>query len=258
MEISLPTLKRLFARSRNQCAFSDCTARLIEDSGTVTGIICHIKARNEHGPRYDAAQTEGERCAYENLLILCARHSKVIDSEHERYTVEVLRIMKAQHEGLGPVEMTQEDARKAELLSKEYRSINIKAGGSVMVNSPGGIQARSVVIKQQNKKINMLPTEGSMASDLAKMAYVKHLIERYQEYAGQQPDREFKYAVIHTAIKKRFKDSWKFVPLHQFDNLVAFLQKKIDGTWLGRINRSKGIRNYSTYSEYRQQQGYEN
>ncbi len=257
MEIALTTLKRLFARSRNRCAFAGCTAPLVEDSGTVTCIICHIKARSERGPRYDPAQSEEERCAFDNLLLLCGRHSKVIDTEHERYTVEVLRAMKAQHEGSGPVEISQEDARKAELLLREYRSINITAGGAVMVNSPGGIQARNVVIKSQKKTIKMLPPEGSLAADLAKLSYVKHLIEQYQKFASQQPDREFKYVVIYMGIKKRFKVKWDLMPLHQFENLVAFLQKKIDGTMRGRMNRSKGTRNYSQYSEFRQQQGYE-
>jgi hypothetical protein len=256
MDLALTTLKRLFALSQNRCAFPGCTAPLIEDTGTVTGIICHIKARSERGPRYDPTQTEEERCAFDNLLLLCGRHSKLIDSEHHRYTVEVLRGMKAQQGGGGPVEISQDDARKAELLLKEYRSINISAGGPVMVNSPGGIQARSMVIKHQKKAVKILPPEGSLASDLAKFSYVKHLIKRYQEFAKDQAGRDFKYAVIYKAIERRYKTKWDLVPLHLFEDYVAFLQGKIDGTMLGRINRGKGSRNYSEYSEFRQQQGY--
>lgn len=85
MDLALTTVKRLFALSQNRCAFPGCTAPLIEDTGTVTGIICHIKARSERGPRYDANQTEEERYAFDNLLLMCGRHSKLIDSEHQLY-----------------------------------------------------------------------------------------------------------------------------------------------------------------------------
>jgi hypothetical protein len=52
-EPTAATVKRLFAFSKNQCAFPDCTIPIVEASGVVTGIICHIKARNRGGPRYD-------------------------------------------------------------------------------------------------------------------------------------------------------------------------------------------------------------
>ena len=91
MEPSLKTMKRLFALCQNQCAFPDCLLPIAEENGTITGIICHIKAARPGGPRYDPAQTEVERHTFDNLMMLCARHSKVIDSEPERYAVRQLR-----------------------------------------------------------------------------------------------------------------------------------------------------------------------
>jgi hypothetical protein len=52
------TIKRLFALSGNACAFPKCPVFLVdEDNGSVVGEICHIKARNPHGARYDSTQT---------------------------------------------------------------------------------------------------------------------------------------------------------------------------------------------------------
>jgi len=51
------TIKRLFAVSGNRCAFPGCTAVLVT-GGVVTGEICHIKAQNPQGPRYDPAQSD--------------------------------------------------------------------------------------------------------------------------------------------------------------------------------------------------------
>ena len=43
------TMKSLFARSGNRCAFPDCYVPLVEENGIVTGEVCHIKARNARG-----------------------------------------------------------------------------------------------------------------------------------------------------------------------------------------------------------------
>lgn len=93
------TVKYLFATSGNACAFPNCELPIVDPFSKVpTGIICHIKARSPRGPRYDPNQTEDERHRYDNLLLLCSHHSKVIDTDKETYTIEMLRNLKAQHE----------------------------------------------------------------------------------------------------------------------------------------------------------------
>jgi hypothetical protein len=94
------TIKRLFAVSGNRCAFPDCDAPLVIDK-TVTAEICHIKAQSTGGPRYDPDQSDKERHGFDNLLLLCGDHHKVIDAEPETYTVEKLLEIKRQHEALG-------------------------------------------------------------------------------------------------------------------------------------------------------------
>jgi hypothetical protein len=78
---------------------------------------------------YDPKQTVEERHAFENLILLCNRHSKVADSEPRKYSVELLQDMKEMHERNRLFELSPSDARKAELLLKDYREIYIRAGG---------------------------------------------------------------------------------------------------------------------------------
>jgi hypothetical protein len=92
------TIKKLFAVSGNRCAFPGCDLRLVDPGGAVLGEICHIKARSPEGPRYDPAQAEEERHAFENLLLLCPAHHKIVDDDPAKYTVEWLRETKARHE----------------------------------------------------------------------------------------------------------------------------------------------------------------
>ena len=69
----LTTIKALFARSRNRCAFPDCSVPLTEESDTVTAEICHIRALSPRGPRYDRNQTPEERNSAANLVLMCGR-----------------------------------------------------------------------------------------------------------------------------------------------------------------------------------------
>jgi formylglycine-generating enzyme required for sulfatase activity len=91
------TIKRLFSVAGNRCAFPGCTATLVIGD-TVTAEICHIKAQSGGGPRYDPAQTDEERHAFENLLLLCPSHHKVVDQNPDEYTVERLCEIKVAHE----------------------------------------------------------------------------------------------------------------------------------------------------------------
>jgi hypothetical protein len=101
MSYTAHTLKKLFALSGNVCAFPNCPAPIVDtDSGVVVGDICHIKGRSEGGPRYDPDQTEEERNGYENLLLMCVAHNRIVDGKktREQYPVERLQEFKRNHE----------------------------------------------------------------------------------------------------------------------------------------------------------------
>jgi hypothetical protein len=92
-----PTIKRLFAVSSNTCAFPGCSEPLVVGE-TVVGEICHIEsARKGHG-RYDPKQSDEERHGFDNLILLCRKHHKIVDSEVDRYPASLLTEFKKSHE----------------------------------------------------------------------------------------------------------------------------------------------------------------
>jgi hypothetical protein len=131
---SLPTVKRLFAHSGNRCAFPRCTEVLVQGS-TVVGKICHIKAANPKGPRYDPQQTAAERHGYDNLLLLCGKHHTVIDDDEEAYTVERVIKMKTDHESRA----ARVDHDFAETAARLLIDQSVTT-----INQSGGITARTI------------------------------------------------------------------------------------------------------------------
>ncbi len=103
MAISLKTHKILWGRAAGRCAFPDCRKKLIMngnkfDDESLIGEECHIVARELNGPRGDSPLTSEERDEYENLILLCRIHHKLIDDQFHTYTVQRLQEMKTAHE----------------------------------------------------------------------------------------------------------------------------------------------------------------
>lgn len=89
------TARRLFILSGNQCAFPDCVAPLVNERGDFIGQIAHIEGIR--GERFNAGMNNEQRRAFENVLALCYPHH-VETNDEQRFTVEVMRQMKADHE----------------------------------------------------------------------------------------------------------------------------------------------------------------
>ena len=94
---SAESLKLLYVRSGNECAFPDCDHPIFNDDGLYIAQLCHIKAANEGGQRYDENQTNDERRSPDNLLFMCHRHHKETDDEN-LYSVEKMTEIKTNHE----------------------------------------------------------------------------------------------------------------------------------------------------------------
>jgi hypothetical protein len=92
------TLRFLYGKSGNKCAFPDCCEPIFEDDGTLTGECCHIEAFSQGGARFNPDTIIEDKNAEDNLILLCARHHKIIDTHPQEYTTERLREMKQTHE----------------------------------------------------------------------------------------------------------------------------------------------------------------
>ncbi len=102
MSISVQSRKILWGRSGNRCAFPGCNEELhqtVGDNGsTLIGMECHIEAQSANGPRFNKDLAGKEIDDFENLILLCPNHHKIIDDNPEEYTVKRLKEMKQDHE----------------------------------------------------------------------------------------------------------------------------------------------------------------
>lgn len=91
------TLRKLYLRSGNQCAFPKCENLIINSDGDFTGQICHIEAAEKGGERFNPKQTNEDRRNFENLMLLCYEHH-IKTNDVTVYTVEKMQTMKRNHE----------------------------------------------------------------------------------------------------------------------------------------------------------------
>jgi hypothetical protein len=258
---TLTTIKRLFALSRNRCAYPQCQSPIVTSEDAIIGDVCHIRAENEGGPRYDSKQTVEERHAFPNLILLCKNHHQVVDATPATYTVDLLTDMKEIHEREGYPELTPDTLRQASLLYKSLL-VSVTAGrdAQVMVNSTNAVQAQTihtVVFKTTSKKApTILPEGGAVGHNLHMRNYALHLIERYQDFQKADTSKQGngKYVLIHNAIKREFGMKWDLVPQTRFPGLVDFLQMRIRNTRIGRYRNAHGEKCFSTWNEWLRQQ----
>lgn len=102
MTISLKTRKMLWGRSANRCSMPDCRRQLVEDESetddpSIVGEEAHIVASEKNGPRGTYDLPADKRDYYDNLILLCNIHHKIIDDQPLKYGVEELRKIKENH-----------------------------------------------------------------------------------------------------------------------------------------------------------------
>jgi hypothetical protein len=101
MSISDKTRKILWGRSGNRCAICkkeiviDATA---QDDESVVADECHIISSRPTGPRYSPSFPSEKLDSYDNVMLLCRTHHKMVDDQVATFTTDILRQMKANHE----------------------------------------------------------------------------------------------------------------------------------------------------------------
>jgi len=101
MSISDKTRKILWGRSGNRCAI--CKKELVVDSTpkndeSIIGDECHMISPQLGGPRHDPSLPQDKFDLYDNLILLCRVHHKVVDDQAETYLTDILRQFKINHE----------------------------------------------------------------------------------------------------------------------------------------------------------------
>lgn len=94
---------KLWVLSGGRCEFPSCNELVWRDDLTLKednfAHMAHIIAASPNGPRGDTELSPELQTDYDNLLLLCLKHSKLIDGKNsDGYTVEQLKEYKARHE----------------------------------------------------------------------------------------------------------------------------------------------------------------
>ena len=85
------------------CNFPDCGESCTReatdaDPSALIGELGHIEGSSNRGPRANPSLTNRERHSHHNLILLCATHHELVDSQPNTYTVDILRQWKADSE----------------------------------------------------------------------------------------------------------------------------------------------------------------
>lgn len=98
------TQRALWAKAGGRCEFRGCNQHLIGDllagrEDPMFGFLAHIVADSEDGPRGDKTLSPKLAKEMSNLMLTCAHHHRLIDTEaQDQYPVELLTQMKVDHE----------------------------------------------------------------------------------------------------------------------------------------------------------------
>ena len=91
------TLRELFLKSGNLCAYPGCGHLMMNEKGIFVGQVCHIEAAEEGGERFNSAMTNEKRRAATNLMLMCYAHHQETN-DVAKFPVNRLQQFKADHE----------------------------------------------------------------------------------------------------------------------------------------------------------------
>ena len=102
-KISVHVRRRLWAMSGHICACPICGDALTLENATdgnisTVGQECHINAVSPNGPRPFPEGTVTDPNAYDNWILLCPTHHKIVDDDPITYTADILRQWKRDRE----------------------------------------------------------------------------------------------------------------------------------------------------------------
>lgn len=143
-DFSQRTKNDLALRASYLCSLCKCSTVGPSDEGpdavTMIGVAAHICAA-AGGPgarRYDPNMTSEERSDIDNGIWLCQSCSVLIDRDQERFSVEVLRQMRREHEASRQIGNTQNEAAGNIVAIGP----DLVAVGHVLGSGPAGMRVR--------------------------------------------------------------------------------------------------------------------
>jgi len=127
----------------------------MDEDGTFVGEICHIEAAEEGGERFNASQSNEQRRAFENLLLMCHRHHVKTD-DVDAFPVAKLKEMKQRHEAKYSL---IEEKLAASFEDRSFSGLGIRECRNLgHFEIPNECRAESVAeMNELGKRLNLLP-----------------------------------------------------------------------------------------------------
>lgn len=183
MSISVPNQKIVWAQCAGKCAI--CKTELIEaitgNSLVLVGEMAHIEGEKPGAKRYNPGQSELERGSCENLILLCPTHHTLIDRDDIKYTVKLLKEIKAEHNAFISKSI------KAELTNITFAELQVIVSYLVSPNIPFDVKDSldHIAPKEKIDKNNLSSENaGLIAIGMTKVKQVKN-------YLNSNPDVNF-------------------------------------------------------------------
>ena len=120
--------------------------------------------------------------------------------------------------------------------------------------SPSSIHAESATAGYgREKDPSAGPSPGTIGADRDASRYVQYLVHQYNKFASADPTRRarFHYGALTGHIEARFGRPWHSVSIERANEVFEFIQARIEGTLLARINKGKGLPVYSPYKHFK-------
>lgn len=119
------TIEIIARRVGYHCSNPDCRKHAYGPSADPTkavniGVAAHITAASSGGPRYDPALTPGQRRSQNNGIWLCQNCAKLVDSDPDRYTADILRQWKQKAEQAAEEEIRRRDGPEASSTAHDH------------------------------------------------------------------------------------------------------------------------------------------
>ena len=142
--------KALYRLARGTCYFPDCPHpifQLVNDEPIVAVEIAHIYGALPGSARFVETMIDDERRAFENLILLCTVHHKVVDGpRRDDYPPELLQQWKRDNEPSEGIEALESAGLTDEILEKVLEQVVAKVGPTreIEVNLSPGLMMTSM------------------------------------------------------------------------------------------------------------------
>lgn len=159
--------KRVGYRCSNpNCRTLTCGPSDVEDKSISIGVAAHVTAASPGGKRYDSSLTAKQRKNISNGIWLCESCAKLIDTDEQRFPIEILKRWKE----------VSEQAASFDVENKTYDEIEkiVQNVSVVSINQSGGQTAQTIV--------NKAPVRRDISRDCSAISKIlrRHAPEQYE------------------------------------------------------------------------------